>query len=415
MGLALGDLDPAAILALLNDRRARRTVPLQPLDDPFVDTADRAQDPATFGGAAHDFLERHARHDRVAITGMEHLAIALVAKDQAIGGIEQGEALRNTLHRIGQAALHVANGGFRPLALGGQALALRQAVAEQRERAGHGADLVAAAARNGCVELAAGDRLDRVDQAPERARDRAHDHHRQEQAEHARQHDHRDGDDDRFPGLLDRPLADRLRLGLQPGDEAAQQLVDRLDVLPCAGHQRVADHPLVLGVGVDRPERAADHLLDLAADLRNLGRRVRLEDRELPVQALARLLRPHLGAHQEADRQVRKPVFEVAERHVGVVGGLDQVDRLALLGQHVDVPAELAAEVEIGPDQHAEQHRGQQHQSGEDRESSHRLSCAQAAADGAARRPRRALARVQRNSVMLITPPRSSSWPPSIG
>ena len=272
MGVALGDLDPAAVGALLDQRLGRVAVARDPLGDPGVDPADRLADPTALGRAAHDRLERHAGLDRRGVARVEHLAVAVVAEHQAVGGIEQGEALRDALDRVGQPALQATDRGLRLLALRGQPLALRQGIPEQGQGARHGADLVAAGARYRGFEVAAGDLLGRMHQAPQGPGDRVDDQHRQRDAEDARQDDHGERDADRGLGIPQRRTALCVGLGLQARDQPAQQLVDRLDMQPGVGHERVADHPLVVGVGVDRLEGLGDQTVDLAADLPHLGR-----------------------------------------------------------------------------------------------------------------------------------------------
>ena len=78
---------------------------MQPAGNPFLNVAHGILDVATLGGAANDgFKTRSRRHVGVG-AGIEHLAIARIAKHQPVVGVVIGEAFRDALDRLHQPLL----------------------------------------------------------------------------------------------------------------------------------------------------------------------------------------------------------------------------------------------------------------------------------------------------------------------
>src|SRR5262249_55378304 len=103
-GLALVDLDPAAVRAALDVRLARLPVPRQPVGHPRLDPALGVLDEPLFGRRADEVLVGRARRRR-SHAGIEQLPIGLVADDQLVGRVVQRESLGNRLDGVGEALL----------------------------------------------------------------------------------------------------------------------------------------------------------------------------------------------------------------------------------------------------------------------------------------------------------------------
>ena len=189
-------------------------------------------------------------------------------------------------------------------------------------------------------------------------------------------------------------------------DQLAQPLIHGRDVLSRHRHQSVAGDAIAVRVGLDRLQRLRHQGIDLGSDLAHRARIVRFEQVELPLERRPRLRRLLLRPDQQAHGQIREPVLQIPERLVGAIRGFHQRQRFALLHERGGVLVQLAREIEARAHQHAQQHHREQHKTREDRQPAHPACTSIVADDGGA---------AQRNRVMLITPPRSPSLPPSLG
>ena len=199
------------------------------------------------------------------------------------------------------------------------------------------------------------------------------------------------------------------------------------------GKQRIADHPAIAGVFLDRLGRQLVIGGKLAA---NLGDAVRLAPRQLVEIALhagAGRFCIGLGKGQQADREIGHPVPHLAERDLRVVRLLDRPEQVGRLDHAGGIVGKLAGQIDIGRDQHGEQGARQQDQPGPDRQPgqdpaapprpARRSTPGRELCAGCHRRAGRLGQRGrnghssagQRYSVMLITPPRSSCLAPSFG
>ena len=116
-GLALVDLDPAAVGAALDVGLARLPVLCQPLGNPLLDPSFGVLDKTLLRRVADEHLVRRARRRR-AQPGIEKLAIGAVADDQPVLRVVQRKPLRDRFDRVGQALLAAPEGDLRLLARG---------------------------------------------------------------------------------------------------------------------------------------------------------------------------------------------------------------------------------------------------------------------------------------------------------
>src|SRR4051812_19605030 len=98
-GPPLADLDPAAVALDVQQRTGRVPVQGEPPLEPLARPPRGVADEAALGGGAGDRGERGSRHDHVGDARVE-LPVAVVAHDQPVLGVEQGEALGDALDRV---------------------------------------------------------------------------------------------------------------------------------------------------------------------------------------------------------------------------------------------------------------------------------------------------------------------------
>src|SRR5690242_20699374 len=85
---------------MLNQRGVQFTMGGEPRSYPFFFTALRILDQALADGISDNGLELRAGADGVCNTGIEHVPIAVVAKNQAVPGVIKRETLRYTFDCI---------------------------------------------------------------------------------------------------------------------------------------------------------------------------------------------------------------------------------------------------------------------------------------------------------------------------
>ena len=95
--------------------------------------------------------------------------------------------------------------------------------------------------------------------------------------------------------------------------ELRQPLLDDVAVLAGLRQQRVADHPLVVGIGVDGLQRLRHIGVGLAPDVGRERRVVGGEPVEVAAEIGARLIGVALGDGEQADGEVGQPVANIAE------------------------------------------------------------------------------------------------------
>src|SRR5262249_44264656 len=137
LGLALVDLDPAAVALTVQERSLWVVMQFKSLLDPLFVSVGNTRNDATLGHGPSDLLERDPRHNDIGKTGVK-LPEAVVADHQPVFGIEQKEALRDALEGVGQLLAGLRN--LAEVAL----LDFDRGVAEHAERLSHSADLVVA-------------------------------------------------------------------------------------------------------------------------------------------------------------------------------------------------------------------------------------------------------------------------------
>ena len=357
------------------------------------------------GGGLAQQLVRH----------VQQVAELLVPGHQLAGAIEHRDALGHMVERHLQGPVgggHLVASGFQTpegvLPLVGQAVAFDQTLAEQRQRARHGGQLIMAGQRDLDIGAPARERRHGLRYAAERQQDRAQDQDRQRQREENGGDDDRPGDADRLGRPQLRRHAGPRRLIAQLGDHLRQLIVHGRDMHARLGHERVADHPPIVRVGIDRLEGARHQRVHLGTNGGDGGRVVRLQRRELAVEPTLGIPRLLLGEVEQADRQVREPVFQVAERLLGVARAPQGLDIAGLGDKRVGAILEFPVHIEVGGNEDDQKRCREQHQAGGDGEPGH--AEIRVASYSGRRRHCGGL-----NSVMLMMPPRSPSLAPSFG
>ena len=273
-------------------------------------------------------------------------ALSVIGVQNAKGGVAKPRRLFE--HRIENRG-QIAGAGIDDLQdLGGRGLLregfaqLPRRVAEGCQRSRHRADLVGPGRRDLNRDVAGVEPVHRDDEAAQRPGNRAQHQEGQQRADENRgrhRHFRQSGGQRRF---ADDPVAGGNRLGGLLGDDRAEQPIDRDAVLACLGEQRIADHPAIAGVLLDRLGRQLVIGGKLAA---NLGDAVRLAPRELVEIALhagAGRFCIGLGKGQQADREIGHPVPHLAECDLRVVRLLDRPEQVGRLDHAGGVVGKLA-------------------------------------------------------------------------
>ena len=137
----LADHDPAPVATLLHMRFAGIAMLQQAFGGPFLLAPLGIRDQAALGGSSDDRLERRAGNDNIGDAGIHDFAVAAVAEDEPILGVVESKAFGDAFDRIHEA---LARFGHLAQVL---LLDLDGGIAEEPQRLGHAADLVAAGSR----------------------------------------------------------------------------------------------------------------------------------------------------------------------------------------------------------------------------------------------------------------------------
>jgi hypothetical protein len=255
------------------------------------------------------------------------------------------------------------------LGFGFEAFALDCIVFEDLYGLCHFADFVLSARTNhvnGVIAL--GEDAHDLGQAFKLAADRYNDNHRQQGRESRRQNDHhnRYAGDSRFLcggiclGILD--------LCAQVAGVGDQNLVNRHDIVARLGQDAVAEHPVVIDIGINRFERFFPHDLRERAYFFDFLRMRRVHGFEDGAQFLCRLFGIFFGFVKPANGQIGEPIFLFAESPKRVGCRIQLFGNPGLLGQGFIGRADFRFEVKVGGDQDGQQYGGEYNEPVADRE-----------------------------------------------
>lgn len=159
-----------------------------------------------------------------------------------------------------------------------------------------------------------------------------------------------------------------MRLARQLVVERAEEFVDGKPVPARLGRERIADHTLVVRVGLDPLGRLLVEGIDLGIDPgAGLGRE-RRHGREPVIEPSPGCLGVAFGLGQQADGEVGHPVTQVGEGAARVVGHLDARDDPVGGDRGLGRLVECADQVEVRSDEAGDQQDREQDQAGPDRE-----------------------------------------------
>ncbi len=365
VGAALADAYPASA-EMIFERARRRGAMMQPLGDPVGRGPIAEIDKAALHGHFQDPAERRAGLNHVGEARIE-LDVFGVAQQQPVVGVVQSEPLIDAGDGVLQGAALVLRLMRQALSFLCQPLALVQAVAEQHQRLAHIADLVIAAHRDRGGKVASTDRFDGGDQGPQRPQDGAQDHHGEQQTEQDRAGHHADGDPPGPAGIGQNLVARGRGLLVQFRVQPGEQFLDLQHVLAGPAEQRIADHPLVAGVGVHRPHRGLVVGGDLRAQLEGDRRPAGGEAVDGLGHTLARRIRVALREGEQADRKVRLPVAQILDGAANFVRAFHQPHQPIQLERRSGGAVQRPGQIEIGSQRHQQQRQGEQHQPDADR------------------------------------------------
>ena len=91
-------------------------------------------------------------------------------------------------------------------------------------------------------------------------------------------------------------------------------------------HQRVANDTPIIGIGIDRFQRASHQLAEVVPNGADRRRIIRLQRRELLIQRTFGFVGAFFGKVEQADGEVGQPVFQVTEGLLRGAGGAKYLD-----------------------------------------------------------------------------------------